>query len=50
MLLTIAVLLFALWAVGVATAYTMGGYLHILLVLAGVAVLARVIRGRKALR
>ena len=46
MLWTIAVILFVLWALGLATAYTLGGFIHILLVLAIVAVLIRVIQGR----
>jgi len=49
MLWTIAVILLALWALGFATSYTMGGLLHILLVLAVVAVLVRVIQGRRVL-
>jgi hypothetical protein len=46
MLWTIAVILFVLWALGLATAYTLGGFIHILLVLAIVVVLIRVIQGR----
>jgi hypothetical protein len=46
MLWTIAVILFVLWALGLATAYTVGGFIHILLVLAIVIVLIRVIQGR----
>ena len=46
MLFTIAVILFVLWALGLATAYTLGGFVHILLVLAIVMVLIRVIQGR----
>jgi Family of unknown function (DUF5670) len=42
-----AVILFVLWALGLATAYTMGGFIHILLVLAVIAVLARIIMGRR---
>jgi asparagine N-glycosylation enzyme membrane subunit Stt3 len=49
MLWTIAVVLLVLWALGFATSYTMGGFVHILLVLAVVAVLVRVIQGRKVL-
>ena len=49
MLWTIAVILFVLWALGLATAYTMGGFVHILLILAVVAVVVRLIQGRKAL-
>jgi len=49
MLWTIAVILFVLWALGLATSYTMGGLVHILLVLAVVAVVVRLIQGRRAL-
>jgi hypothetical protein len=48
MLWTIAVILLVLWAVGLVTAYTMGGFIHILLVIAIVVVLINVIQGRKA--
>ena len=47
MLWTIAIILFVLWALGMATAFTAGGLIHILLVLAVVAVLIRVIQGRR---
>jgi hypothetical protein len=47
MLWTIAVILLVLWAVGLVSAYTMGGFIHILLVLAIVVVLIRVISGRR---
>ena len=47
MLWTIAVILIVLWALGMVTAYTMSGFVHILLVLAIVAVLIRVIQGRR---
>jgi len=43
----IAVVLFVLWAVGLGTAYTMGGLIHVLLILAIIAVLVRVILGRR---
>jgi hypothetical protein len=46
MLETIAVILIVLWALGLVTAYTLGGFIHILLVLAIVVVLIRVINGR----
>lgn len=42
-----AVVLVILWALGLATAYTMGGLIHVLLVLAVVAVLVRIIVGRR---
>ena len=47
MLETIVVLLIVLWALGMVTSYTMGGVLHILLVLAIAVVLIRVIQGRR---
>jgi hypothetical protein len=47
MLWTIAVILFVMWALGLATAYTMSGFIHILLVLAIVVVLIGVIQGRR---
>jgi hypothetical protein len=46
MLWTIFVLLFVLWLLGVVTSYTMGGFIHILLILAIAAVLIRIIQGR----
>lgn len=49
MLFTIAILLCVLWALGLVTSYTMGGFIHILLVVAIVVVLVRLIQGRKAL-
>jgi hypothetical protein len=49
MLWTIAVILVVLWLLGVMTAYTMGGLIHLLLVIAIIVVLLRVISGRKAL-
>jgi hypothetical protein len=49
MLWTIAVVLFVLWALGLATSYTMGGFVHILLILALVAVVVRLIQGRRVL-
>ena len=49
MLWTVAVILLVLWAVGLVTSYTMGGFIHILLVIAIVVVLINVIQGRKVL-
>lgn len=46
MLWTIAVLLLILWLLGMISSYTLGGFIHILLVLAVVAVLIRIIQGR----
>jgi hypothetical protein len=45
MLYTIAVVMLILWLLGVITSYTMGGFIHILLVIAIVVVLLRVING-----
>jgi len=47
MLNTIIVLLVLFWLLGMVTSYTLGGFLHLLLVLAVAAVLIRVIQGRK---
>ena len=46
MLWTIFVILLILWLLGLVTSYTLGGYIHILLVIAIVVVLIRVIQGR----
>jgi hypothetical protein len=46
MLWTVAVILLILWLLGVVSSYTLGGFIHILLVLAIIAVLVRVIQGR----
>lgn len=50
MLETLVVILLALWLLGFATSYTLGGLIHILLVIAIVVVLVRVIQGRNPLR
>jgi hypothetical protein len=47
MLYTIACILIVLWLFGLVTSYTMGGFIHILLVIAVVVVLLRIIQGRK---
>jgi Family of unknown function (DUF5670) len=47
MLWTIFVILLVLWLLGMVTSYTMGGFIHILLVVAIVVVLIRVIQGRR---
>jgi hypothetical protein len=47
MLWTIFVILLILWALGLVTSYTMGGFVHILLVIAIVVVLIQVIQGRR---
>ena len=49
MLMTIAIILIVLWALGFVTANTMGGLIHVLLVIAIVVVLVRVIQGRRIL-
>jgi Family of unknown function (DUF5670) len=48
MLATLAVILVILWLLGLTTSYTMGGLIHVLLVIAIVVVLFRVIQGRSA--
>ena len=49
MLWTIAVVLVILWLLGLVTSYTMGGFIHVLLVVAAIVVLLRIIQGRKVL-
>jgi hypothetical protein len=49
MLWTIAVILGVLWVLGLVSSNTMGGFIHILLVLAIIVILVRVIQGRRAL-
>lgn len=49
MMWTIAVTLLVLWLLGFVSSYTMGGFIHILLVIAIVVVLVRVIQGRRVL-
>lgn len=49
MLYTIAVVLLILWLLGFVTSYTLGGFIHILLVIAIITILLRVIQGRKPL-
>jgi hypothetical protein len=49
MLWTIILVLIVLWLMGMVTSYTMGGLIHILLVIAIIVVLVRVIQGRKVL-
>ena len=46
MLWTIAILLLVLWALGLVTSYTLGGFIHILIVAAVILVLVRLIQGR----
>ena len=47
MLWTIAVILIVLWALGLLSGYTMGAFIHILLVLAVIVILIRIIQGRR---
>ena len=49
MLWTIAMILVILWLLGLVSSYTMGGFIHILLVIAIILVLLRVIQGRRVL-
>jgi uncharacterized membrane protein len=49
MLWTIAVILLVLWLLGLVTSHMMGGFIHILLVIAIVVVLVRIIQGRNAI-
>ena len=49
MLYTIAVVLIILWLLGLVTSYTLGGFIHILFVIAVVVVLLRIISGRRIL-
>lgn len=49
MLYTIAVILVILWLLGLVTSYTLGGFIHILLVIAIIVILLRVIQGRPPL-
>jgi hypothetical protein len=49
MLYTIAIILLVLWLLGLVSSYTLGGFIHILLVIAIVLVLVRIITGRRPL-
>jgi hypothetical protein len=49
MLMTLAIILLVLWALGLVTSYTLGGFIHILLVVAIIVVLVRLIQGRRVL-
>jgi hypothetical protein len=49
MLESIALILIILWVLGLVSAYTMGGFIHILLVIAIVVIVLRVIKGRRVL-
>lgn len=48
MLYTIAVVLIILWVLGLVSSYTMGGFIHVLLVIAVIAILLNVIGGRRS--
>ena len=49
MLETLAVILLVLWLLGLVSSYTMGGFVHLLLVVAAVVIVVRLIQGRRAL-
>ena len=49
MLETIAVILVIMWLLGMVSSYTMGGFIHLLLVIAVIVVLVRVIQGRRVI-
>ena len=49
MLWTIALILLVLWSVGLVSSYTLGGYIHILLVLAIISLLIGIIQGRRTI-
>lgn len=49
MLYTIAVILVVLWILGLVSSYTMGGFIHLLLVLAVIVIAVRLIQGRRAI-
>jgi len=49
MLWTIAVVLIVLWLLGLVSSYTMGGFIHVLLVIAVIVVILRIIQGRRVL-
>ncbi len=47
MLMTILVVLLVLWALGMVSSYTLGGFIHILLLIAAAVILIRIIQGKK---
>lgn len=49
MLWTITVILLVMWALGLVSSYTMGGFIHVLLILAVIVVLLNIIQGRRRL-
>jgi Family of unknown function (DUF5670) len=50
MLYTIAIILIILWLLGLVTAYTLGGFIHVLLIIAIVMILIRLIRGENPIK
>jgi hypothetical protein len=48
MLWTIAMILIVLWVLGLVSSYTMGGFIHVLLIIAVIVVLVNIIQGRRA--
>jgi hypothetical protein len=50
MLTTIAIILVVLWLIGLVTSYTVGGFIHVLLVIAVILFLIRIIQGRNPLK
>ncbi len=49
MLWTIAIILFILWLLGLVTSFTLGGFIHVLLVIAVILIVVRLIQGKKVL-
>jgi len=49
MIVTLAVILLILWLLGMVSAYTMGGFIHLLLIVAVIAIVFRLIQGRRAM-
>jgi hypothetical protein len=49
MLWTIAVILLVLWVLGLVSAYTLGGFIHVLLVLAIIIIIVQVVQGRRVI-
>ena len=49
MLMTLAIILLVLWALGLVTSYTLGGFIHILLLIALVMIVVNLVSGRRAL-
>jgi len=49
MLETLAVILLVLWLLGLVSSYTMGGFIHLLLIVAAIVIVVRLVQGRRAL-